>query len=177
MKIFVTHNPEDREMYFHWAMEPLRGLGEVVLNPTDHNLTTPELIEAAAGCDIIVAHRATPAPAAVFDSLPGLMALLRPQLDIRTIDIEAASRNGVLIANAPATFVPSTAEMVLALMLDLARNVSASTMAYHEGREPETRLGVQLRDSTAGIIGYGAIGEYLTAVLVAMGMRVLVNDP
>jgi D-3-phosphoglycerate dehydrogenase len=67
--------------------------------------------------------------------------------------------------------------MVLALMLDLARNVSVSTMAYHEGREPETRLGVQLRDSTAGIIGYGAIGEYLASILVAMGMRVLVNDP
>jgi len=177
MRIFVTHNPEDREMYFSWAMEPLRELGEVVINPTDHNLTTPELIEAAAGCDVIIAHRATPAEAPVFDSLPDLIALLRPQLDIRSIDVEAASRNGVLIANAPATFVPSTAEMVLALMLDLARNVSVSTMAYHEGREPETRLGVQLRDSTAGIIGYGAIGEYLASILVAMGMRVLVNDP
>jgi D-3-phosphoglycerate dehydrogenase len=158
MKIFVTHSPEDREMYFHWAVEPLRGLGEVVLNPTDRNLTTPELIEAAAGCEVIVVHRATPFPAEAFDSLPGLIALLRPQLDIRTIDVQAASRNGVLVANAPATFVPSTAEMVLALMLDLARNVSVSTMAYHEGSEPETRLGVQLRDSTAGIIGYGVIG-------------------
>lgn len=111
-------------MYLHWAMEPLCGLGEVVLNPTDRNLTTPELIEAAAGSDIIVAHRATPAEAAVFDSLPNRIALLRPELDIRTIDVEAASRNGVLIANAPATFVPSTVEMVLALMIDLARNVS-----------------------------------------------------
>jgi D-3-phosphoglycerate dehydrogenase len=81
MRIFVTHNPEDREMYFNWAMEPLRELGEVVLNPTDHNLTTPELIEAAAGCDVIIAHRATPAEAPVFDSLPDLIALLRPQLD------------------------------------------------------------------------------------------------
>jgi D-3-phosphoglycerate dehydrogenase len=164
-------------MYFHWAMEPLRELGEVALNPTDRNLTTEALIEAASGCEIIVAHRATPAPAAVFDSLPDLVALLRPQLDIRTIDVEAASRNGVLIANGPATFVASTAEMVLALMLDLARTVAVSTKAYHDGREPETRLGVQLRDGTAGIIGYGAIGEYLADILAAMGMRVLVTDP
>ncbi|MDH5558734.1 MAG: NAD(P)-binding domain-containing protein [Alphaproteobacteria bacterium] len=177
MKIFVTHNPEDREMYFHWAMEPLAKLGEVVLNPFDRNLTTEELIEAAAGCKVVIVHRATAAPAAVFDSLPDMVALLRPQLDIRTIDVDAASRNGVLIANAPATFVPSTAEMVLAQMLALARNVALSTMIYHEGREPETRLGVQLRDSTAGIIGYGAIGEYLADILLAMGMRVLVSDP
>ena len=177
MKIFVTHNTEDREMYFHWAMEPLKALGEVVVNPLDRNLTTEELIEAAAGCEVLIVHRATPAPAAVFDSLPDMVALLRPQLDIRTIDVDAASRNGVLVANAPATFIPSTAEMVLAQMLALARNVALSTMIYHEGREPETRLGTQLRDSTAGIIGYGAIGEYLADVLLAMGMRVLVNDP
>lgn len=177
LRIFVTHNPEDRGMYFHWAMAPLAELGELELNATGRNLTTEELIAAASGCEIIVAHRTAPAPAALFDGLPNLVALLRPQLDIRTIDIAAASRNGVLVANAPATFVASTAEMVLALMLDLARNVAVSTLTYQGGGEPETRLGVQLRGSTAGIIGYGAIGEYLAEILLAMGMRVLVNDP
>jgi len=113
----------------------------------------------------------------VFDNLPDLLAAIRPAVDIRTIDVAAASRNGVLVANAMPSFVPTTAEMVLALMLDLARSVAGSTMAYHSGAEPPTRLGVQLRDSTAGIIGYGAIGEYLAHVLVAMGMRVLVSDP
>jgi D-3-phosphoglycerate dehydrogenase len=177
VKIFLTHNPEDREMYFDWALEPLRKLGELVLNPSDRDLTPTELIEAAAGCEIVVAHRATPMAAAVLDRLPDLIALLRPAVDIRTIDVKAASLNGVLVANGPPSFVPSTAEMVLALMLDLARNVSVSTLDYHAGHDPQTRLGRQLRDSTAGIIGYGAIGEYLAQILVAMGMRVLVHDP
>jgi len=177
MKIFLTHNPEDRAMYFDWALEPLRALGEVVLNPLDRDLSPAELIEAAAGCQILIAHRSTPVAAEVFDGLPDLLAALRPAVDIRTIDVAAASRNGVLVANAPPSFVTTTAEMVLALMLDLARNVAVSTMAYHAGAEPPTRLGMQLRDSTAGIIGFGAIGAYLAPVLVAMGMRVLVADP
>jgi len=177
MKIFLTHNPEDREMYFRWALEPLSALGEVVLNPKDRDLTPPELIEAAAGCQVLIAHRATPVGQDVLDSLPDVLAALRPAVDIQTIDVAAASRNGILVANATPSFVPTTAEIVLALMLDLARNVAVSTMAYHAGEEPVTRLGVQLRDSTAGIIGYGAIGEYLAGVLVAMGMRVLVADP
>jgi len=177
MKIFLTHNPEDREMYFHWALEPLGALGELAFNPRDRDLTPAELIEAAQGCEVLIAHRATPVGAAVFDGLPDLLAVLRPAVDIRTIDIAAASRNGVLVANAVPSFVPTTAEMVLALMLDLARNVATSTMAYHAGEEPPTRLGMQLRGSTAGIIGYGAIGEHLARILVAIGMRVLVSDP
>ena len=69
------------------------------------------------------AHRATAIGGEVFDRLPDLLAALRPAVDIRTIDVAAASRNGVLVANAMPSFVTTTAEMVLALMLDLARSL------------------------------------------------------
>lgn len=177
MRIFLTHSQEDLETYFVWALEPLRRLGEVVTNPLGRDLSTPELIDAAADCEIIVAHRATPGEAALFDALPGLVALLRPQKDIMTIDVDAASRNGVLVANAPVSFVASTAEMALALMLALARHLGESVVDYRAGREPPVRMGAQLRGAVAGIIGYGAVGSYLAGILVALGMRVLVYDP
>ncbi len=73
-KIFLAHNPEDREVYFGRALPHLEALGEVKLNPFDRDLTTAEFVEQAAGCDVIVSHRSPPAPAELFDGLPGLLA-------------------------------------------------------------------------------------------------------
>jgi len=175
--VFVTHNPEDLDAYYGRSLVELQQIGEVVLNPTDHDLSTPELVAAAAGCQVIVAHRATPGEAAVFEQLPDLVAFLRTAVDISTIDVAAASEHGVLVAHADKSFVPSTAEIALALILDVARNVSESTVDYRRGVEPAQRQGFQLRGRTAGIIGYGAIARYLADALRALGVTVLVTDP
>ena len=71
----------------------------------------------------------------------------------------------------------STAELAVGLLLDVARNISVSTLDYAHGGSPPQRVGRQLRGRTAGIIGYGSIGSYLADVLTAMGMDVLVHDP
>lgn len=177
MRVFITHNPEDRDAYYGRALPELEAIAEVVVNPLDRDLSTPELIEAAAGCDVIVAHRATPGEAAVFEHLPGLLGFLRCAVDISTIDVDAASAAGVLVGQADKSFVPSTAELALALLMDTARSVSASTVDYQNGVQPPQRPGRQLRGQTAGIIGYGAIGSYLAELLVALGLDVLVTDP
>jgi D-3-phosphoglycerate dehydrogenase len=177
VKVFVTHNPEDLAAYYGRALPRLRALADVVLNPLDRDLSTPELIEAAHGCAVIVAHRSTPGDAAAFESLPNLMAFLRCAVDISTIDVDAASSHGVLIAQADKSFVPSTAELALGLLLATSRHIVASTLDYRDGGTPVQRPGQQLRGQTAGIIGYGAIGSYLADVLAALGMVVLVHDP
>lgn len=177
LTVFLTHNPEDLRAYYGRALPELSAIANVVTNPLDRDLTTPELIDAASGCDVIVAHRSTPGEAAVFDALPGLLAFLRCAVDISTIDVDAASSAGVLIGHADKSFVPSTAELALALMLDLARSVSESTIGYRGGAQPPQRVGMQLRGRSAGIIGYGAIGSYLANLLRALGMRVVVCDP
>ena len=126
---------------------------------------------------MIVAHRSTPGDARLFDELPELLAFLRTAVDISTIDVGAATEHGVLVAHADKSFVPSTAELALALMLDLARSVSESTIDYRRGGQPPQRSGFQLRGKTAGLIGFGAIARYLAEVLRAMGVEVLVTDP
>jgi len=177
VRVFLTHNPEDREAYYGRALPELAEIADVVTNPSDRDLSTPELIEAAKGCDVIVAHRSTPGDAAVFEHVPSLVAFLRCAVDTSTIDVEAASANGVLIARAGKTFVASTAELALGLLLDVARNITVSSMDYAQGRTPPQRAGRQLRGRTAGIIGYGSIGSHLASLLVAIGMEVLVHDP
>ncbi|MFV2039913.1 MAG: NAD(P)-dependent oxidoreductase, partial [Acidimicrobiales bacterium] len=126
---------------------------------------------------VIDAHRSTPGEAEVFEQLPELVAFLRCAVDISTIDVDAASAHGVLIARADKSFVASTAELALGLLIDAARNISASTGDYQSSCMPPQRVGRQLARRTAGIIGYGAIGSYLADLLVAIGMDVLVCDP
>jgi D-3-phosphoglycerate dehydrogenase len=179
MRVFVTHNPEDLDAYYGRALPELRAVNgvEVVVNPTDHDLSTSELIAAAAGCHVIVAHRSTPGEAELFPACPDLVAFLRCAVDISTIDVDAASHHGVLVARADKSFVPSTAELALGLLLAVARSIGESAVDYRGGVEPPQRSGFQLRGRTAGILGYGAIGSYLADLLAAMGMNVLVHDP
>lgn len=179
MRVFVTHNPEDRKAYFGGALPLLEAVPGVTigLNQTDHNLDTGQLIEAAAGHEIIIAHRSTPGPAELFDQSPSLVAMLRTAIDISTIDLDAASANGVLVANADKSFIASTAELAIGLLLDCARNISASVVDYRNGTEPHQRPGRQLRGTSVGLIGYGAIGSYLADLLRALGAEVVVCDP
>jgi D-3-phosphoglycerate dehydrogenase len=177
MKVFLSHNPEDLGVYFKKAHEALTGMVEVVRNPQERDLTTDEVIEAAAGCQVVVCHRSTHGKREIFDSLSDMAVFIRPQVDISDVDVVAADANGVLVLNSVPAFIPATAEMALALMLDLARDVTSSTMEFKTGRMPPSNMGRQLSGSTAGIIGYGAIGSYLAQKLKALGMKVVVNDP
>ncbi len=177
LKAFLTHNPEDLRAYYSRALPQLTAVAEVVHNPFERDLSTVELIAAAAECDVIIAHRSTPGEAELFTSLPRLLAFLRCAVDISAIDVDAATSAGVLVGHADKSFVPSTAELAVALMLDLARGVSESTIDYRNQLAPPQRPGRQLRGRTAGIIGYGAIGGYLAGMLRSMGMRVVVCDP
>jgi len=135
------------------------------------------LIEAASSCDLIVSYRQSPAPSALFERLPNLVAFLRCAVDIRNVDVDAANRAGVLVTQASAGFVPAVSELVVGLLVDLSRGVSRAAAEYHAGRVPAASTGRELRGSTLGIIGYGAIGRELARVAKALGMRVLVNDP
>ncbi len=177
MRVFLTHNAEDREAYFGRALPELEAIADVRLNETGRDLTTPELCAAAGGCEVVVAHRSTPGERALFASSPGLLAFLRCAVDISTIDVDAASAHGVLVARADHSYVASTAELALGLMLDVERNIAASTADYRSGATPPQRSGRQMRGKVAGIIGYGRIGSYLADLLVGLGMKVLVTDP
>ena len=177
-KILLTHSPDTRANYYgDRALAGLRALGEVKLNEEEVSLEGEALLSAAADCDLIVSYRQSPAPAALFERLPKLAAFLRCAIDIRNVDVAAASKAGVLVTQASAGFVTSVTELVVGFMIDLSRRVTAHAVSYYSGKVPQAVMGRELRGSTLGVIGYGAIGKELVRVAEALGMRVLICDP
>lgn len=177
-EILLTYPREDRVLkYGDKAVAGLRELGSLRLHEGDEPMGTPELIEAAKGCAVIVADRLTPGEAALFDARPELVAFVRCAMDIRNIDREAASRAGVLVTHAGPGYIPAVVELVLGQMIDLARDISGHVAAYRAGRKPPKAMGIQLAGRTVGIIGYGNLGRRFAEVLAALGMRVVIDDP
>ena len=177
-KIFLTHIPEMLENYYGpRAVAALREMAEVVINPTGQVLDAEGLAAETKGCDIIIADRQTPGPREFLDKAADAVAFLRCAVDIRNIDVEAASRNGILVTRATPGFDASVAELAVGMMVDLARHVTASVIEYRGGAEASAHTGRQLKGATLGIIGYGVIGEYLARLGLALGMKVAVHDP
>jgi D-3-phosphoglycerate dehydrogenase len=176
--IFLTHTPDMLANYYGArALAALRAIAPVRVNETGAVLDAATLGREAKGCEIVVSDRQTAAPAEFFASMPDLVAFLRVAVDIRNIDLHAASAHGVLVTHATPGFVASVAEMAIGYMIDCARHITAATIDYRAGHAPEARMGRQLKGATLGIIGYGAIGEYLAQLGLAFGMTTLVTDP
>ena len=178
MRILLTHSPEARANYYgERALRGLQGVGQVILNDTSSSLEGEALIAAAADCELIVSYRQSPGPAALFQRLPRLVAFLRCAIDIRNVDVAAASGAGVLVTQASAGFVTSVSELVFGFMIDLARGITAHSISYQAGRVPAPFMGRELRGATLGVIGYGAIGREVVRLGRAFGMNVLIHDP
>jgi D-3-phosphoglycerate dehydrogenase len=177
-RILLTHSPDTLANYYgERALAGLKALGDVVMNAAGKPLEGEGLIRAAADCDLIVSYRQSPAPAALFERLPKLVAFLRCAIDIRNVDVAAASRAGVLVTQASAGFVTSVSELVFGLMIDLSRGISSSCSSFHSGKIPTAAMGRELKGSTLGVIGYGAIGREVVRLGKAFGMNVLISDP
>ncbi len=178
MKLLLTHVPQARRQYYGArALARLQELVEVTLHEGEAPLDPAGVIAMARGVDFIIADRSTPVPGEVFAGLPGLKVVMRSAIDIRNIDVAAASQAGVLVTHAEAGFVQSVVELTLGLLVDLSRGVSRAVADYQAGRMPEIKVGRQLGGSTVGIIGYGRISRALAPVLATLGMKVLVSDP
>jgi D-3-phosphoglycerate dehydrogenase len=178
MKILLTHTPQSRVQYYgERSLKGLQAIAEVKLHESAEALDAADLIVAADDVDIIVADRLTTGPGEIFRALPKLRAFVRCAVDIRNIDVDAASAAGVLVTRAGPGFVQSVAELALGFMVDLSRGVSRATADYHSARKPEIVMGRQLAGSRLGIIGYGSIGRYLAQIAKVLGMEVLVTDP
>jgi len=178
MKLLLTHVPLARQQYYGArAVARLRELVDVVLHEGAAPLDPQGVIAAATDADFIIVDRATPMPAEVFAGLPKLKVVMRSAIDIRNIDLAAASKAGVLVTHAEAGFIKSVVELTVGFLVDLSRGITRAATAYHEGRMPEIKVGRQLSGSTVGIIGYGQISRDLAPVLAALGMTVMVSDP
>lgn len=178
-RILITHdNDLLKNFYSLEAVEQMRQLGEVRMNGTDDPLSGDDLLKAAQDCEIIVSDRLVPGTPDLFERLPNLVAFLRCAVDIRNVEIEAASRRGILVVRCSAGYAEAVTEVAFGLLISLARRLHIGDRLYKQGEDRQpTVLGRQLAGSTIGVIGHGAIGRRVADIGIAFGMRVLVNDP
>ncbi len=176
--VFITHSPSMLANYYGpRALAGLEAVADVKRGNSEADWSIDELAAAAKDCDIIVSDRRTPGPAELLTRLPKLVAFCRCAVDIRNVDVVAASNHGILVTQASAGFITSVTEWIVGAMIDLSRGIGSAAAQYHAGTVPVARMGRELRASVLGIIGYGQIGRQVADVALALQMRVLVCDP
>ncbi len=137
-----------------------------------------ELLDRVAGFDGLLIRSATTVDAELLERATRLKVVGRAGVGVDNVDVDAATKSGVIVANAPESNVVTAAEHTMALLLALARNVPQAHSALTEGRwERSEHSGVELLDKTLGILGFGRIGQLVAARAQAFGMTVIAFDP
>jgi D-3-phosphoglycerate dehydrogenase len=139
----------------------------------------PEELQAIVGdYDALVVRSQTQVPAEVIEAGRKLKVIGRAGVGIDNIDVAAATRQGIVVVNAPTGNTVSAAEHAMALMLALARNIPQANSQLKSGIWQRGKLvGVELRNKTLGIIGLGNVGSEVAKRAQAFEMRVVAHDP
>ncbi|MFN2525367.1 MAG: phosphoglycerate dehydrogenase [Actinomycetota bacterium] len=137
-----------------------------------------DLLATIADYDALLIRSATKVDAELIERAENLKVIGRAGVGLDNVDVDAATRHGVLVVNAPQSNVLSAAEHTLALLLAQARNVPAAHAALTGGSwERERWQGVELHGKTLGIIGLGRVGTLVAQRASAFGMRLIAFDP
>ena len=128
--------------------------------------------------DAIVVRSATKLTAELIGLASNLKVIGRAGVGVDNVDVEAASRRGIVVANAPESTVVSAAEHTIGLLVALARNIPQAHAALKQGRwERKAWGGVELAGKTLGVLGFGRIGQQVARRAGGLGMRVVAYDP
>jgi D-3-phosphoglycerate dehydrogenase len=141
-------------------------------------LSPSELVEAVAGAAALVIRSATMVTDEVLEAGKDLVVVGRAGIGVDNVDVESATRRGVMVVNAPESNVLSAAEHTMALLLAQARNVPQAHAALVAGRWERSRWeGVELYGKVLGVVGLGRVGALVAQRAAAFGMRVVAHDP
>jgi D-3-phosphoglycerate dehydrogenase len=137
-----------------------------------------ELAERIGDYHGLVVRSATQVTAAVIERADRLRVIGRAGIGVDNVDVAAATKRGIVVANAPQSNIVAAAEHTIALMLALARNIPQAHASLTAGRWERSRFGgVEVYEKTLGVLGFGRIGQLVAARAKAFGMRVVAYDP
>lgn len=167
MKIVIGDKISDR------GIELLRQLGWTITTPAAADIAA-DIVDA----DGLIVRSATKVTAELLEKAPGLRVVGRAGVGVDNVDVDAATRRGVLVMNTPGGNAVSVAEHTLALLLSLARSVPQLNAAIHAGRwEKSSGMGTEVRGKTLGLVGLGRVGTEVARRAQAMEMTVIAHDP
>ncbi len=128
--------------------------------------------------DAVVVRSGTLIDAALIERASRLKVIGRAGVGVDNVDVDAATRRGIVVANAPEATVVSAAEHTIALLLAVARNIPQAHAALTAGRWERARFaGIELAGKTLGVLGLGRIGWQVARRALGLGMRVIAYDP
>ena len=128
--------------------------------------------------DAIVVRSKTKLTADLIERGERLRVIGRAGVGVDNVDVEAATRRGIVVANAPESTVVSAAEHTIGLLLALSRNIPQAHAALKEGRWDRAKYaGLEVADKTLGVLGFGRIGQQVARRALGLGMRVVAYDP
>jgi D-3-phosphoglycerate dehydrogenase / 2-oxoglutarate reductase len=154
------------------GVELLRERFEVDFEPNG------DLAERIGAYDAIVIRSATKLTADVIERADRLKVIGRAGVGVDNVDIDAATRRGIVVANAPESTVVSAAEHTIGLLVALSRNIPQAHAALKQGRWERGRYGgIELEGKSLGVLGFGRIGQQVARRALGLGMRVVAYDP
>jgi D-3-phosphoglycerate dehydrogenase len=137
-----------------------------------------ELAARIGDYDGILIRSATKMTADLIDRAGRLRVIGRAGVGVDNVDVDAATKRGIVVANAPESNVVTAAEHTMALLLALARNIPQAYVSLTAGKWERSKFsGVEVYEKTLGILGFGRIGQLVAQRARGFGMRVLAFDP
>jgi len=154
----------------------LQGLAELVALKTKK---PEEFLPQAADCDALLNTYAGPITAEVMAGMPKCRIIARYGIGVDTIDLEAATRAGIIVTNNPTYCIEEVAEHTLALLLACARKIAFYDRMVRAGRweVPPGKPIYRLAGRTLGLVGFGNIARQVAVRAAAFGMHVIYADP
>ena len=141
-------------------------------------LTGRGLLDAVSTCEALIVRSATQVVAEVIDAGAKLIVIGRAGAGVDNIDVDAATRRGIIVMNTPEGNTIAAAELTMAMMLALSRKIPQAHASVLKGEwERKSFQGTELRDKTLGIIGIGRIGRAVARRAAAFGMKIVAYDP
>jgi len=140
--------------------------------------TDEQLAERIGDYEGILIRSATKLTAELIEQGTNLRAIGRAGVGVDNVDVEAATKRGIIVANAPQSNVVTEAEHTMALLLALARNIPQAYASLTSGKWERSKFsGVEVYEKTLGIVGFGRIGQLVATRARAFNMRVVAFDP
>ena len=181
MKIVVldgyTENPSD----LSWA--ELEALGEVTIYDRTSYVESPLIAERIGGADIAISNK-TPISRETIDKCPNLKAIAVLATGYNVVDYSYAKAKGIVVQNVPAYGTASVGQYAIALLLEICHHIGHHSQTVHEGKWAnhidwcywDYPL-IELDGKTAGIIGFGRIGQTTGRIAKSLGMNILAHTP
>lgn len=151
---------------------------EVEIWPSEDPPSHDEIIEMAVDCQGLVTLLSDPIDSRLINGLPNLKVIAQYAVGYDNIDVDEATKRGIIVTNTPGVLTETTADLAWALIMATARRIVEADRYIRNGKwnvawGPELLLGTDIHDSTLGIIGMGRIGQAVARRAQGFNMRVL----